>query len=144
MPVRRCLLFLALIIGLAVCTDSRAATEKAAPTNQEAALSPPPASDVPVTSPAAPASTAAEAGTLQGREATGHPRGYYAFQKARRPHDRPPRVRKPPYHRANVHCPERVVYGRFSPRDTLCGDLNKGFIPLNPMGQRPVGEPYPL
>ncbi|KAH9376775.1 hypothetical protein HPB48_017883 [Haemaphysalis longicornis] len=74
----------------------------------------------------------------------GHPRGYYAFQKARRPHDRPPRVRKPPYHRANVHCPERVVYGRFSPRDTLCGDLNKGFIPLNPMGQRPVGEPYPF
>ncbi|XP_075541251.1 spaetzle domain-containing protein 6 [Dermacentor variabilis] len=81
----------------------------------------------------------------EGREATtGHPRGYYAFQKARRPQDRPPRVRKPPYHRANVHCPERVVYGRFSPRDTLCGDLNKGFIPLNPMGQRPQGEPYPF
>ncbi|XP_037565360.1 uncharacterized protein LOC119445109 [Dermacentor silvarum] len=81
----------------------------------------------------------------EGREVTtGHPRGYYAFQKARRPQDRPPRVRKPPYHRANVHCPERVVYGRFSPRDTLCGDLNKGFIPLNPMGQRPQGEPYPF
>lgn len=72
-------------------------------------------------------------------------RGYYAFEKAVRPHqDRPPRVRKPPYHRANVHCPERAVYGRFSPRDTLCGDLNKGFIPRNPMGQRPVGDPYPL
>ncbi|XP_037512373.1 uncharacterized protein LOC119389242 [Rhipicephalus sanguineus] len=85
------------------------------------------------------------ASSSEGRDATtGHPRGYYAFQKARRPQDRPPRVRKPPYHRANVHCPERVVYGRFSPRDTLCGDLNKGFIPLNPMSQRPQGEPYPF
>ncbi|KAL3244927.1 hypothetical protein MRX96_018508 [Rhipicephalus microplus] len=87
-------------------------------------------------------STASSREALDGT--TGHPRGYYAFQKARRPHDRPPRVRKPPYHRANVHCPERVVYGRFSPRDTLCGDLNKGFIPLNPMSQRPRGEPYPF
>ncbi|KAK8759133.1 hypothetical protein V5799_003231 [Amblyomma americanum] len=93
---------------------------------------------------ASPSSPATAAASSQGREETGHPRGYYAFQKARRPQDRPPRVRKPPYHRANVHCPERVVYGRFPPRDTLCGDLNKGFIPLNPMGQRPVGEPYPF
>ncbi|EEC08714.1 hypothetical protein IscW_ISCW024377, partial [Ixodes scapularis] len=79
-----------------------------------------------------------------GGKQTSPARGYYAFEKARRPLDRPPRVRKPPYHRANVHCPERAVYGKFSPRDTLCGDLNKGFIPRNPMGQRPLGDPYPL
>ena len=39
---------------------------------------------------------------------------------------------------------ERVVDGKLSPKDTLCGDLNKGVIPLNPMGQRAVDDPYPL
>lgn len=34
-------------------------------------------------------------------------------------------------------------YG-LSPSDTLCGDLNLGFIPRNPMDQDFNNEPYPL
>lgn len=33
---------------------------------------------------------------------------------------------------------------RLSPKDTLCGDLNKGYVPLNPMLQTITGQPYPL
>ncbi len=33
---------------------------------------------------------------------------------------------------------------RFSPKYTLCGDLNQGFVPKNPMGQNVLGQPYPL
>ncbi len=28
--------------------------------------------------------------------------------------------------------------------DNLCGDLNKGYLPLNPMGQSVEGVSYPL
>ncbi|OQR75180.1 hypothetical protein BIW11_00815 [Tropilaelaps mercedesae] len=69
--------------------------------------------------------------------------GYYSFIKAE-DYEHPPKVRKPPYHRANFRCNERLVDGKLSPRDTLCGDLNKGVIPMNPMGQRPISDPYPF
>jgi len=28
--------------------------------------------------------------------------------------------------------------------NNLCGDLNKGFLPVNPMKQNVLGSPYPL
>ena len=76
----------------------------------------------------------------------GEQEGYYAFEEAPSRYMRPPQVRKPPYMRSNVPCPHgEVPYSkRPSPKHTLCGDLNKGFIPMNPMGQDFSGEPYPL
>lgn len=32
----------------------------------------------------------------------------------------------------------------FSPRDTLCGDLNQGRLPLNPIGQNVLDQTYPF
>ena len=32
----------------------------------------------------------------------------------------------------------------YSPRDTLCGDLNKAYVPRNPLGQAIHNQPYPL
>ncbi|UYV62038.1 hypothetical protein LAZ67_1007589 [Cordylochernes scorpioides] len=66
--------------------------------------------------------------------------GFYAFESGT-PKDRPPRVRKPPYLRSGVPCPTESTG---NPRDTLCGDLNRGVIPLNPMGQSFRGDPYPF
>jgi hypothetical protein len=54
------------------------------------------------------------------------------------------RVRPPPYRKVDVDCAE---VGDSKPHVTahnLCGDLNRGDIPNNPMGQNPHGEPYPL
>ncbi|XP_067133055.1 uncharacterized protein spz6 isoform X2 [Centruroides vittatus] len=73
-----------------------------------------------------------------------YPEGYYAFEESTSIYKKPPKVRKPPYFKADVPCPGEDPIGRFSPRDTLCGDLNKGFIPRNPMGQTPFKEPYPF
>ncbi|RWS09747.1 hypothetical protein B4U79_08883 [Dinothrombium tinctorium] len=72
------------------------------------------------------------------------PPGYYAFEKAMKINGVPPRVRKPPYVPADIPCPGAVKTGQFSPRDTLCGDLNRGFVPLNPMKQAVAGQPYPF
>uniref|UniRef100_T1KGC5 Spaetzle domain-containing protein n=1 Tax=Tetranychus urticae TaxID=32264 RepID=T1KGC5_TETUR len=73
------------------------------------------------------------------------PPGYFAFEKATRTHGVPPRVLKPPYLPANVPCPGAIKSDyRLSPKDTLCGDLNKGYVPLNPMLQTITGQPYPF
>lgn len=34
-------------------------------------------------------------------------------------------------------------YRLFS-KENLCGDLNRGYVPLNPMMQEIDGQPYPL
>ncbi|RWS27354.1 uncharacterized protein B4U80_00101 [Leptotrombidium deliense] len=73
------------------------------------------------------------------------PPGYYAFEKAMKINGIPPRVRKPPYVPADIPCPGAVKSGfYYSPKDTLCGDLNRGFVPLNPMKQSVNGQPYPF
>ncbi|GFS57741.1 uncharacterized protein TNCV_2908581 [Trichonephila clavipes] len=59
---------------------------------------------------------------------------------------RPPQVRKPPYMMSSIPCAtgENSYSKRPSPKNTLCGDLNKGFIPMNPLGQEFDGQPYPF
>lgn len=76
----------------------------------------------------------------------GEQEGYYAFEEAPSKYMRPPQVRKPPYMRSNIPCPsgEEPYSKRPSPKYTLCGDLNRGFIPMNPLGHDFSGEPYPL
>lgn len=70
------------------------------------------------------------------------PEGYYAFVES--PNAEPPRVRPPPYSHAPVDCREDDnKSGHVSPNN-LCGDLNKGTIPRNPMGQNVHDSPYPL
>nr|CAI5819700.1 unnamed protein product [Callosobruchus analis] len=64
------------------------------------------------------------------------PEGYYAFVES--PMAEPPRVRPPPYTHAPIDCPEGDGHR------VLCGDLNKGTIPRNPMGQNVLGAPYPF
>ena len=36
------------------------------------------------------------------------------------------------------------IFGGFSPRDTLCGDLNQGKVPRNPLGQSVTEQSYPF
>ncbi|XP_074601857.1 spaetzle domain-containing protein 6 [Brevipalpus obovatus] len=73
------------------------------------------------------------------------PPGYFAFEKASRIHGVPPRVRKPPYLLVNVPCHGAIKSDlRMAPKDNLCGDLNRGFVPLNPMLQQLDGQPYPF
>ncbi|KAK9497986.1 hypothetical protein O3M35_003877 [Rhynocoris fuscipes] len=57
----------------------------------------------------------------------------------------PPKVKRPPYLRTSKPCPgvDRT-YVMEDTSSTLCGDLNKGFIPLNPMNQYINGLPYPF
>ncbi|KAF5300881.1 hypothetical protein FQR65_LT09043 [Abscondita terminalis] len=69
------------------------------------------------------------------------PEGYYAFIES--PNAEPPRVRPPPYTYPPVDCKEddnspHALYFN------ICGDLNKGSIPRNPMGQNVLGSPYPF
>lgn len=33
---------------------------------------------------------------------------------------------------------------KLAPKDNLCGDLNRGYVPLNPLMQNIDGHPYPL
>lgn len=70
------------------------------------------------------------------------PEGYYAFVES--PNAEPPRVRPPPYVHANVDCREDEDKTPHVSPFNLCGDLNKGSIPRNPMGQNVMGSPYPL
>ncbi|GAB6026938.1 hypothetical protein CHUAL_013612 [Chamberlinius hualienensis] len=72
--------------------------------------------------------------------------GFYPFEEG--PDLTPPVVRKPPYTQTNAVC-----HGALAPLQsnmeppiyhTLCGDLNNGFLPKNPMGQQPLGESYPF
>lgn len=46
---------------------------------------------------------------------------------------------------ANFRAHTRLdLLGGFSPRDTLCGDLNQGKVPLNPLGQSITDQAYPF
>lgn len=70
------------------------------------------------------------------------PEGYYAFVES--PNAEPPRVRPPPYTPAPIDCREDEDKTPHVSPFNLCGDLNKGVIPRNPMGQNVLGSPYPL
>lgn len=70
------------------------------------------------------------------------PEGYYAFVES--PNAEPPRVRPPPYSLIPVDCKEDDERQPHVSPFNLCGDLNKGAIPRNPMGQNVLGSPYPL
>ncbi|CAG9766168.1 unnamed protein product [Ceutorhynchus assimilis] len=70
------------------------------------------------------------------------PEGYYAFVEA--PNAEPPRVRPPPYTFTPVDCKEDLNRTPHGSMFNICGDLNKGTIPRNPMGQNVLGTPYPF
>jgi hypothetical protein len=70
------------------------------------------------------------------------PEGYYAFIES--PSAVPPKVRSPPYTHVNVECKDSGASTAYVSANNICGDLNKGKIPRNPMRQNVLGEPYPL
>ncbi|KDR20342.1 hypothetical protein L798_05509, partial [Zootermopsis nevadensis] len=70
------------------------------------------------------------------------PEGYYAFVES--PNAEPPRVRRPPYQQSDKECPGTHSYSQPDSLFNLCGDLNKGVIPPNPMGQKVLGAAYPF
>lgn len=72
----------------------------------------------------------------------GPPEGYYAFVEA--PNAEPPQVRPPPYTFVPIDCKEDLNRSPHASLFNLCGDLNKGTIPRNPMRQNVLGSPYPL
>ncbi|XP_065167869.1 uncharacterized protein spz6 [Atheta coriaria] len=102
---------------------------------------------IPQPSPGALAGAAASASSTEDP-----PEGYYAFVES--PNAEPPRVRPPPYTFASVDCgstggdrrddDERPMGGPSASPRNICGDLNKGTIPRNPMGQNVLGSPYPF
>ena len=57
-------------------------------------------------------------------------------------------ARKPPYLQTQVPCPGLEGPGLGSAQeqtlDNLCGDLNKGYLPVNPIGQNVLGVSYPF
>ncbi|EAA09424.3 AGAP005126-PB, partial [Anopheles gambiae str. PEST] len=67
---------------------------------------------------------------------------YYAFIES--PSAVPPKVRSPPYTHINIECKEATNPKPYVSANNLCGDLNKGKIPRNPMKQNVLGEPYPF
>ncbi|XP_060529279.1 uncharacterized protein LOC132703809 [Cylas formicarius] len=75
-------------------------------------------------------------------EANEPPEGYYAFVES--PNAEPPRVRPPPYSYAPIDCKEEENRGNPVADFNLCGDLNLGVIPMNPMGQNVLGYRYPF
>ncbi|XP_042208864.1 uncharacterized protein LOC121857078 [Homarus americanus] len=77
-------------------------------------------------------------------ETANYPEGYYAFEEA--PSKTPPKVRKPPYLQSKVPCPGTLETKAQMEQslDNLCGDLNDGLLPLNPMGQDILGHSYPF
>ncbi|KAI5752170.1 hypothetical protein M8J77_014521 [Diaphorina citri] len=70
------------------------------------------------------------------------PEGYYAFIESAKAE--PPAVRPPPYFKSKQMCPGLLSGGKNQILHNLCGDLNKGVIPANPMRQNIFGSPYPL
>ncbi|XP_049963256.1 uncharacterized protein LOC126483993 [Schistocerca serialis cubense] len=70
------------------------------------------------------------------------PEGYYAFMEA--PLAQPPRVRRPPYAQSDHDCPGLRDPVPQRSLANLCGDLNKGLLPKNPMGQSVYGFTYPF
>jgi len=71
--------------------------------------------------------------------------GYYEFEKAGR-NDLPPRVRPPPYLQSHVPCQGLFLNDKYleSSKDTLCGDLKRGYVPLNPMNVIIQDQQYPF
>ena len=67
-------------------------------------------------------------------ESPEQPDGYYAFIQS--PSSFPPTVRSPPYQPVNVDCPDFLNAKPYVSPNNLCGDLNKGKIPRNPMGEK--------
>lgn len=67
---------------------------------------------------------------------------YYAFVES--PSAVPPKVRPPPYTHVNLECKDLASKKSYVSVHNICGDLNKGQIPRNPMRQNVMGEPYPL
>lgn len=61
------------------------------------------------------------------------PEGYYAFIQS--PSSFPPTVRPPPYQSVNADCIDHLNQKPYVSANNLCGDLNKGKIPRNPMGE---------
>ncbi|KAL4709499.1 hypothetical protein ACJJTC_007230 [Scirpophaga incertulas] len=90
---------------------------------------------LPETTPAP--ATAAPSGTTEDEA----PEGYYAFVES--PNATPPRVRGPPYRRVAVDCAGASGAPHVTAAN-LCGDLNRGDVPNNPMGHDIGGEPYPF
>ncbi|RLU17352.1 hypothetical protein DMN91_009586 [Ooceraea biroi] len=71
------------------------------------------------------------------------PEGYYAFVES--PNAEPPRVRPPPYIDSDKECYGSDKKGKgFVSIHNICGDLNKGYIPRNPMNQYVNGSSYPF
>jgi hypothetical protein len=70
------------------------------------------------------------------------PEGYYAFIQSASAF--PPTVRPPPYQPVSKDCPDHLNQKPYVSANNLCGDLNRGKIPRNPMGQNVMQEIYPL
>ena len=70
------------------------------------------------------------------------PDGYYAFIES--PSSLPPKVKPPPYTTSNKDCLDFLNKKPYVSANNVCGDLNKGKIPRNPMNQLVLGEIYPL
>ncbi|XP_034246919.1 protein enabled [Thrips palmi] len=72
------------------------------------------------------------------------PEGYMAFVEA--PSAEPPKVGPPPYVFVDVPCPGVAGPSSSAKKslNNLCGDLNKGVIPRNPMRPTTNGAPYPF
>ncbi|XP_014470847.1 PREDICTED: uncharacterized protein LOC106742433 [Dinoponera quadriceps] len=71
------------------------------------------------------------------------PEGYYAFVES--PNAEPPRVRPPPYIDSDKECFDSGKQGKgYVSIHNICGDLNKGYIPRNPMKQYVNGSSYPF
>jgi len=79
------------------------------------------------------------------------PDGYFPFEESAA--RIPPKVRRPPYAQADVDCPgtdrmeERsggIDQVGVQSLDNLCGDLNKGYLPKNPMKRDINGHSYPF
>jgi hypothetical protein len=70
------------------------------------------------------------------------PEGYYAFIQSASAF--PPTVRPPPYQPVKADCPDYLNQKPYVSPNNLCGDLNRGKIPRNPMQQNVMGEIYPL
>ena len=70
--------------------------------------------------------------------------GYFAFVES--PNAQPPKVRPPPYIDSDQNCQESTGKQEkgFVSIHNICGDLNKGYLPRNPMKQDFNGSPYPL
>lgn len=67
---------------------------------------------------------------------------YYAFVESAPAF--PPTVAPPPYTHVNLECKDTPSKHAFVSVHNICGDLNKGQIPRNPMKQNVYNEPYPL